>query len=208
MAYNSPGANIPVSNYYTQGMTAPPVGLLGPGDFPSVDTSGLLGFTPISIPDLTGGLSSSKFDVAASIEAQEAANNNNNNNGNRPEDEGTQWGGGSQPDGEDAFGDKFGALHPSNSRYAGTQMYGSKFGLLSHAEVAAKYGADSIITTQANKDALTNAVVAAMLNHGIVPSHPRGQYSSEDFANLQAEVNADRKEGNDPRRGASLFDKE
>jgi len=82
MLYNSPGANIPVSNYYTQGMTAPPVGLLGPGDFPSVDTSGLLGFTPISIPDLTGGLSSSKFDVAASIEAQKAANNNNNNRNN------------------------------------------------------------------------------------------------------------------------------
>ena len=193
MAYNSPGANIPVSNYYTQGMTAPPVGLLGPGDFPSVDTSGLLGFTPISIPDLTGSLPSSKFDVAASIEAQEAAKKKNGNNENRPEDEGTQWGGGSQPDGEDAFGDKFGALHPSNSRYAGTQMYGSKHGQLSHAQLAHKHGVSGLKslfgTGKEKHDSFVNTVSSRLNTAGIGNNHVdsvtgkrTGKYSAEDFA--------------------------
>jgi len=182
MLYNSPGANIPVSNYYTQGMTAPPVGLLGPGDFPSVDTSGLLGFTPISIPDLTGGLSSSKFDVAASIEAQEAAKKKKN--GNRPEGEGTQWGGGSQPDGEQPGGSGWGK---------GTHdFYGAKHGQLSHSDLAHKYGAAGLKAlidgTSAN---FVNSVSNALTEAGIEHTHKgadgklSGKYSAADFAEGQ-----------------------
>ena len=154
------------------------IGLLGAGDIP---TTGILGpFVPMNILDYSPSLQGSSFNVSESI-ANQNINNNNNNNENRPEDEGTQWGGGSQPDGEQPGGSGWGkGKH---------DFYGAKHGQLSHAELAHKHGAAGLKALIDGKSAnFVDSVSLALTKAGIEHTHRgadgklSGKYSAEDFA--------------------------
>jgi len=152
------------------------IGLLGAGAIP---TTGLLGpFTPMNLPDYTGDLPTSAFDVTSYVEKYKEDQKKKSDqivDGNFDAEGGAD----NEGYGLATFG--------PNSYYAGDEMYGAYSGQLSHAQLAAKMNASGFFPSKANKTKFHNAVVSSMQSVGISPSHSSGgtTYSAEDFRDAQ-----------------------